>query len=124
MINEIINDVVIANLEAPLDITLEGSSMMPGNSSGEHKPAKTTSKSKKVKQTFGKFKAPVKAKVTPAKVLPRAENDDEESSKKRLEEVLGISVSDDPRKNPGNYVSIGMLNSTKIMVEYIYKYRS
>ena len=57
-----------------------------------------------MKQTFGKFKAPVKAKVTPASSNT---NKGEEKAVKTLEEVLDIPSSDDPRKNPEKYVSIG-----------------
>ena len=78
--------------------------------SGDEKRNKTN-KVKKVKQAFGKFKAPVKtsSKVTP--VTKSQANKDGKSGndpKETLEEVLDISSSDDPRKNPENYVSIGM----------------
>ena len=69
-----------------------------------------TNKLKKMKQTFGKFKAPVKTK---SKVTPACSNtnkdvkESEEKVVKTLEKVLDIPSSDDPRKNPEKYVSIG-----------------
>ena len=74
-------------------------------SNAQDNEKKTTSKTKRMKQTFGKFKAPVKAssKVTPSASSASKEEDE---AMRTLEEVLHIS-SDDPRKNPEKYVSIG-----------------
>ena len=104
------------NIASLSEIALDGSSIKPTKTrkaQGDEQ-TKTTSKVKKVKQTFGKFKAPVKAssKVTPVAKVPSSKANKVEKSreeaKKTLEEVLEIPSSDDPRKNPENYVSIGM----------------
>lgn len=98
------------NLASPEEMSVEGSSVKPKNP--EQKHSKKNNKTKKVKQTVSKFKTPVKAssKVTPAtKVKSKVDRSKKpsEESKKTLEEVLQIPSSDDPRKNPENYVSIG-----------------
>ncbi|XP_028398293.1 pre-mRNA-splicing factor CWC22 homolog [Dendronephthya gigantea] len=93
------------------EMSVEGSSVKPNNP--EQKHSKKNSKSKKEKQTVSKFKTPVKtsSKVTPATKVSRVDKNKKpsEKSKKTLEEILEIPSSDDPRKNPENYVSIDSL---------------
>lgn len=104
----------ILTIASASEIVLEGSSVKPNDTktsktSGDEKRNKT-SKVKKVRQAFGKFKAPVKAssKVTPvAKFQLNKDEKSRKEAKETLEEVLDIPSSDDPRKNPGNYVNIG-----------------
>lgn len=94
------------------DMSLEGNSMKPAarlNSSFKEmkKKHKTPSTMKKVKQSFGKFKAPMKSKVSPNGSYVQTSISE---AKETLQEVLEMSQSNDARDDDENYVSIGKGN--------------
>ncbi|XP_046839963.1 uncharacterized protein LOC124434128 [Xenia sp. Carnegie-2017] len=95
------------------DMSLEGNSMKPAarlNSSFKEmkKKHKTPSTMKKVKQSFGKFKAPMKSKVSPNGSYVQTSISE---AKETLQEVLEMSQCKDARDDDENYVSIESLES-------------